>query len=181
MFRMLLQQHFKSLQPMHQPFGVIKSVDSQNDLLVRQHNLGRCFCQRDESVEGDSNGEWSDAHSPAAMLHQQVFPVHSTTQTSLAAVDKVQTVVLDVEPHHVATQHSLQNLVCPWEKSEDVPRREWDMEEEAQLQFQVSLIGRLSYPIGRQHQMIVVDPDQRCSILFLFLLLVKLGQGSDLN
>ena len=81
------------------------------------------------------------------MLHQQVLTVDPAAEAPLAAVDEVQAVVLNVKTDHVATEHSLEDLVRPWEQSEYVPRWEWDVEEEAQLKPQILVLGRLSDPV----------------------------------
>lgn len=79
------------------------------------------------------------------------------------------------------TEHALQDLVGPREQSEDVPRRERYMEEEAQFEPEILLLGRLSDPICGQHQMIVVNPYQWRAVGLILLFLVNLPQSADLR
>lgn len=102
MLRMLLQQHLKSLQSVNEALRVVKSVDAEDDLLIRLHDFGGSLRQRDEPVERNADRQWSHAHRPTAVLDQQILPVHSAAETPLAAVDEVQTIILNMKTHHVA-------------------------------------------------------------------------------
>lgn len=103
MLGMLLQQHFEGFQSVNETLGVIEAIDAEHDLLIRLHDLVSGLCQRDESVERDADWQRSYSHCPAAVFDQQIFTIYSTAETSLAAVDKVQTVILNVKAHHVAS------------------------------------------------------------------------------
>lgn len=54
------------------------------------------------------------------------------------------------------------------------------MKEETKLELEILLVGGLSDPVGGQHEVIVVYPDQGCAVALTRLLLVDLFQSSDL-
>lgn len=180
-FRMLLQQHLEGLQTMYKTLRVIESIDPKDDLLIGKHDLVGRFGERDESIEGYADRERTYAYGSTAVLDQQIFTIDPTAEAPLTTVDEIQTVVLDMETDHVATEHTLEYLVGPWEKSKYVPWWEWNVKEEAQLQLQILLVGGLSDPIGRRHQVIIVYPNERSAVVPIRLFLVDLFQSADLT
>lgn len=166
---------------MYETLGIIEPIDPQDDLLIGKHDLVGGFSERNESVEGYADRKWSYAHGSTAVLDQQIFTIHPAAEAPLATVDEVQAVILDMETDHVATEHTLKYLVGPWEKSKYVPGWERNVQEEAQLQFQILLVGGLSDPIGRRHQVIVVNPNERSAVVLIRLFLVDLLQSADLR
>ena len=107
----------------------------------------------------NADGHGLDLDRPAAVLHQHVGPVHAAAQTPLGAVQEVEAVVLGVEPDHVTAQHALEYLVRPGEDPHDVPRWERDMEEEAHLDADFLLHAGVPDRVGRQHEVVVMKPD----------------------
>lgn len=103
MLGMFLEQHLESLQPVDEALGVVKSVDAEDDLLIRLHDLVGGLRQRDEPVERNADRQRSHAHRPTAVLDQQILPVHPAAEAPLAAVDEVQTIILNMKTHHVAS------------------------------------------------------------------------------
>jgi hypothetical protein len=87
----------------NETLGVIETIDAENDFLIRLHDPVGGFRQRDESIERDTDRQRSHSHRSAAVFDQQILTVHPTAETSLAAIDKVQTVILNVKTHHVAS------------------------------------------------------------------------------
>lgn len=103
MLGMFLQQHLEGFQSVNEALRVVESVDAEDDLLIRLHDFCRGLRQRDEPIERYTDRQWSYPHSSTAVFDQQVLTVHSATETSLAAIDEVQTIILNVETHHVAS------------------------------------------------------------------------------
>jgi hypothetical protein len=87
----------------------------------------------------------------------------------LATVDKVQAIVLNVETDQITGQHALQNFIRPREQTEDVPRWEWNVQEEGQLTLESLLLGHFAHIIGGQHEVVVVNPNDGRSLLRLVL------------
>jgi hypothetical protein len=163
MLWMFLEQHFERLQPMHQTLGVVQPIDAQDDLhLCVQHFL--CdFCQLHEPVKRNTNRQWTNTNRSATVFDQQVLAVHTTAQVTLATVDEIQAIVTYVEPNQIAGQHSLQNFVGPGKQAENVPRWERNVQEKGQLTLESFLLGHFTHIIGGQHEVVVVNPNDRWS------------------
>ena len=84
-------------------------------------------------------------------LYQHFVSVHSAAQTSLAAVQEVDAIVLSVETNHVTTQHALQYLVRPGEYPHDVPGGEGYVEEETHPDTYIFLHTDVSDGVGGEH------------------------------
>jgi hypothetical protein len=65
-------------------------------------NLGRVLCQHLEAVVGDADGQGLDLDAASVVLHDHLLAVHPAAQDPLAAVEEVDTVVLDVEADQIA-------------------------------------------------------------------------------
>jgi hypothetical protein len=108
------------------------------------------------------------------MLNQKILAVHATSKIPLTTVDEIQAVILNVETDHVTSQDTLQYFIRPGQQSEDIPRWKRDVQEERQLELQVPFLSHLANVIGGQHQVIIMDPDDRNSTLFfIFQALLK--------
>lgn len=103
MLGVFLQQHFEGFQPINKALRVIEPVDAEDNLLIRMHDFRCGLRQRDEPVERYTDRQRSYPHRSTAVFDQQVLTVHSAAETSLAAIDEVQAVILNMETHHVAT------------------------------------------------------------------------------
>lgn len=93
------------------------------------------------------------------MFNEKVLAVDTTAEIALAAVNKVQAVVANVEANHVATKHALKDFVGPREQAENVPGWEGDVQEERQLELEILFFRQFAYVIGAQHEMVVMYPD----------------------
>ena len=112
-----------------------------------------------EPLVGNTDGERSHPDRPAAVLHQHGRSVHPAAQTSPAAVDEVDAIVLDLETDEVTAQDALEDEVVPGEYPDDVPGGEGDVKEEADLAGDLILLRHRPDGGGGEHEMIVVDPD----------------------
>ena len=99
---------------------------------------------------------WVDA---VAVLDQP-WPSRSTLAPSRAldAVEEVLGVALHVEADQVAGQEAPQQLAIPRQQPEDVVGRKRNVQEEGLGEHRRASSRRM--PAGREHQLVVVDPDQ---------------------
>ena len=112
-----------------------------------------------EPLVGNTDGERPHPHRPPAVLHQQGQSVHPAAQPTAAAVDKVDAIILDMETDEVTAEDALEDEVVPGEDPDDVPGGEGDVQEEADLAGDLLLLGHGPDGVGRQHEVVVVDPD----------------------
>ena len=73
-------------------------------------------------------------HSPSIVLHQLAFPVNHQPESLLTTLQEVLRVTFNMEPDQITPQHPDKDLVIPGEQSEDVPRREGNVQEEGNLE-----------------------------------------------
>lgn len=103
MLGVFLQQHFKGFQSMNEALRVIEPVDAEDDLLIRKYDFRCGLRQRDEPIKRYADRQRSYPYRSTTVFDQQVLTVYSAAETSLAAIDEVQAVILNMETHHVAT------------------------------------------------------------------------------
>ena len=128
------------------------------------------MCELLEPLVGNTDGERSHPDCPAAVLHQHGRSVHPAAQTSPAAVDEVDAIVLDVKTDEVTAQDALEDEVVPGEYLDHVPGREGNVEEESNLARNVLLLRYRSDGCSCQHEMVVMDPHNRNVIRVLWKL-----------
>lgn len=89
---------------MHEPFRVVQSIDAEDNFLARvgANEARRLFSHPLEPIKRNTNGQGGNFHQSGAVLDQQVFAVHPAAQSTVAAVQKVDTVVLNMETYYVA-------------------------------------------------------------------------------
>ena len=182
MFRMIFEQLFKGQHPLGQAFCVVQAVNTEDALLLvlRHKCVGHFFGHVLKPFKRNADGQISDTNCSTSMFSQKCLAINAATKAALAAVDEIQAVVLDVETHEVAAKDALEDHVKPGEDLDNVPWREWNVQEEADLAAQVFFIGNLkihlildisdlSIPetfylanrVGCQHKVVVVYPQQR--------------------
>ena len=79
------------------------------------------------------------------MLYEHLISVNPAAETSLTAVEEVDTIILDVKTDHIASQHTLeqttqenigtssfplsylQYFIAPWEDPDNVPGWKWNV------------------------------------------------------
>lgn len=84
-------------------------------------------------VKRNADGQRTDGNLAPLVFDNEILLVDPVVELALATVQEVETVVLDVKSDHVAAQQSFKHLIGPWKKTKYVPRRKWNVEEEAQL------------------------------------------------
>lgn len=67
------------------------------------------------------------------MFNHESLSVHFVVELALAAVQEIETIVLDMKANHIATEQSFKHLIGPWKQPEYVPRRKRDVKKESQL------------------------------------------------
>lgn len=72
-----------------------------------------------------------------------------------------------MEPDQVAMQNTEQQLVPHWEDSVDFAAREGRVEEEANLDIFLAMADLLAQHLGKEHQVIIMHPDQVTILNFL--------------
>ena len=65
----------------------------KNKIFLREFLLG----------EWDADGQRADGYFSAISFDQKIFAVNATVQLALATVQKIQTIIFDVESDHIAT------------------------------------------------------------------------------
>ena len=102
------------------------------------------------------------------MLDQHPTPIYPAPKTSAAAFEEVEAVVLDVECNQVTAKHSLKDFVPPRKDPHNVPGRKGNVEEEAHPHTELLLDTSISNGVGGQHEVVIVEPDQRNCLLSPF-------------
>lgn len=163
---MLFQEDLKGLQPVDQTFCVVETIDAQDDLVLGLNDLLGFGGQFNEAIEWNSDWKRADSNRATAVFNEKILAVDTTAEIALAAVDKVQAVVANVEADHVAAEHALKDFVGPREEAEDVPRRERNVQEERKLELEIFLFCELANVICAKHQVVIVDPHDWNSGIF---------------
>ena len=90
---------------MNDALGIIETINPQNNLAgsLGLDDPGGVVRHLDESVVRNSNGQSSDPDGTPAELNELVPPVDFAAQTPGTAVQKVSTVVFNVEADQIAT------------------------------------------------------------------------------
>src|SRR3989441_13359233 len=77
------------------------------------------------------------------------------TQVAQEASEEGTGVVVGMKADQVGTEHASEDFLVPWEETEHIVRREWDVEEEPNPR-----LGQpLSNQSGQEEEMIVMDPE----------------------
>ena len=91
----------------------------------------------------NTDRERTNPNRSPSMLHQEPYPVYSASQPSLAAFNKVDTIILNMEPDQIAPQDSLEYMIVPGKDLDHIPRWEGYVEKESNFTEQVFLLCNL--------------------------------------
>jgi hypothetical protein len=102
--RIFYEQQLERAKTVHQSFGVIQSIDAQDDSLVQiVHHSRSLLSHLNEPIERDSDGQSSDCNPTTFVIHQQVRAVYFAAELTMATIQEVQTIIFDVESYQVAS------------------------------------------------------------------------------
>lgn len=102
------------------------------------------------------------------MFHQEILSVYATAEIPLTAVHEVNAIVANMKTDHITSEHPLEQFIGPREKSENVPRREGNVQEKRQLELQIFLLGLFANVVSAQHKVVVMHPNDRNTTLSSF-------------
>jgi hypothetical protein len=58
-------------------------------------------------IKWNTNGQWPNTNRSPSMFHQEILAINTAAQTTLTAVNKVETIIFDLESNHVVPlQHN---------------------------------------------------------------------------
>src|SRR5438093_3704821 len=157
-----LKEPLERVELLRNPFRVIEAGDREQELggarslpHLREGALdGRADGLRAELRDVDPQGE--DVHLDDAVARDDRTNPVVEPQVAQDAAEERPGVVVRVESNQVRTEESLEDLPVPWEETEDVVRREWDVQEESDA----GVRNLLSDEARQEQEVIVVNPER---------------------